>query len=172
MNHTFNNIREFEQYFNKNMISAMKDVMLNDVGHIVKVVEQRNIVEEVYLKYTPDSPLRQPWIYKRRRQDGGLMDMRNMLATVTDVPNGVLLSVENLTRGYNQTMLLDTLIEYGDGYGGKEYDYKENRDDTAWQYLRARPFTKATIQELRETKGHVTAFRQGMEEYGIILDYK
>lgn len=159
----FNNLKEFEAYINKLLAETMND----EVAKKVKEVEQRNVEDEVYQGYVTNNTGGQPWRYKRRRTKEGLQDTSNMVHNVDVMRNSVQLTVENITTGSNDDFRLDTLIEYGDGYDGKEYQYKDNRDDTADQYLKPRPFTQGTIDELKMNKEHVTALKNGLKARGV-----
>lgn len=162
----FNSLTELEKYLN----DKMADVLNHEVAEIVKDVEQRNIQDVVYEGYKTSNIGGEPWVYQRRRTNGGLQDKNNMIHHVTTNGQGVELSVENVTTGKNDTFRLDTLIEYGDGTDGKEYEFKENRDNTADQYLRGRPFTHETEDELMQTNEHVIAFKNGMKSRGINIE--
>lgn len=167
----FNNVSDFVTYMNGKLNQSMRKVMDEDVAKVVKVTEQRNIVDEVYLKYRIDKNgyQSQPFMYNRRRGSDGLMALKNMTQDVSDIKDGVQLSIRNITRGTRDSFDIAPLVEYGDGYGGRQYEFKTNRDGTAYQYLRARPFTRSTIDELRMNKEHVTVFTQGMENEGFKL---
>jgi hypothetical protein len=162
---TFNNLKELEQFLNQQMASVLN----NEVAEIVKDVEQRNIEDVVYQGYQTSNTGGQPWKYERRRTNGGLQDKENMQHQVITTGNGVELSVENVTKGKDDNFEIADLIEYGDGYNGKEYSFKNNRDGTAEQYLRARPFTRDTVDELKQNDEHVIAFKNGMKSRGIDL---
>lgn len=160
----FKNLKELERYINKQMAETLQ----NEVAEKVKDVEQRNIQEQVYEGYRPNSPDREPWKYERRRwQNGGLGDRNSMEVNVSSNGSDVELTVTNRAKSQDGDFEIAPLIEYGDGYNGLEYDYKNNRDNTASQYLKGRPFTAETIDELNKTNEHVTAFKQGMRKRGI-----
>jgi len=57
------------------------------------------------------------------------------------------------------------LIEYGHGNGGY-YQYPFNRDDTAWQFLRPRPFYRHTVEALRGGR-YKTLLANGLRSRGI-----
>jgi hypothetical protein len=162
---TFNTIKQLEAYINR----QMRDVLKTEVAEKIKEVEQRNIQDEVYEGYVTQNTAGEPWKYQRRRTNGGLQDKKNMKSNVKilGTGQGVELNVENVTKGKDDNFRLDTLIEYGDGTDGKEYTYKENRDNTADQYLQGRPFTQETVKELELTNEHVHAFKNGLKSKGI-----
>jgi hypothetical protein len=162
----FNSIKDLEKYLNK----QMADVLQNEVAEKVKDVEQESIDRTVYGGYQPTSPDSEPWVYERRRDDGGLRDRRNMEETVVHTSNGVELSIENTTTGSDDDFEIADLVEYGDGANGKEYSFKSNRDNTAYQYLRGRPFTKETVEELERTGEHVDEMRKGLRRKGLDVE--
>jgi hypothetical protein len=159
----FKSLTELNKYLQKHM----RDVLQNEVAEKVKEVEQRNIQDEVYEGYKTSNTGGEPWIYQRRRTNDGLQDKKNIKSKVKNVKDGAELSVENVTKGKDDKFRLDTLIEYGDGTDGKEYEYKDNRDNTADQYLRGRPFTQETTNELTQTNEHVQVFKNGMKNRGF-----
>lgn len=163
----FNSIRDFEKYLNEQMAK----VLITDVAQVVKNKEQEKVITEVYDKYQPGTPDHEPWVYKRRGWQGGLADQSNMNSYVTNTLGGVELTVENVTKGQDDTNLnIADLVEYGDNQGHGQYDYKKNRDGTANEYLAARPFQEDTVTELEMTGEHIDAFKLGMRRQGINLD--
>jgi hypothetical protein len=157
----FKNLTELNKYLNQ----QMRDVMNNEMAQMVKTKESESVEKNVYQAYTPNNG--EPFVYQRRRENGGLADTKNMMHQVKNVANGVELSVENRTKGKDDKFQLDTLIEYGDGTDGKEYEYKSNRDGTADQYLRARPFTERTEEAIAQSNEHVQIMRNGLKTRGI-----
>lgn len=162
---TFKNLEEMAKYLAKNQI---KKALENEVAEKVRDLEQLNIDSQVYERYNiVDGTQQEPYIYQRRYDDGGLRDRKNMTAATKETSNGVQLSVENVTKGKDDNFVIAGLIEYGDGFDGMNYTYKENRDGTSYQYLNSRPFTKSTIQELKETGEHVKALAEGLKKQDI-----
>src|SRR5205085_10844403 len=104
---------------------------------------------------------------ERRKTNSGLADESNMKHKVKNVKDGVELSVENTTKGKDQNFRIDTLIEYGDGTDGKEYQYKTNRINTADEYLRARPFTEKTEESIAQSNEHVEVMKNALKAKGI-----
>lgn len=150
---------------NKFLQKEMRSVMENEMAQMVKNEESDSVQKNVYQQYEPNQG--EPFIYERRKEAGGLADKNNMKSKVKNVPSGVELSVENVTKGKNQKFRLDTLIEYGDGTDGKEYTYKDNRDDTADQYLQARPFTERAAENILQSNAHVHTMKSGLKAKGI-----
>lgn len=163
---TFDNLKQLEDYLNK----QMADVMQKEVAEKVKDVEQKQIDKTVYDGYSPSSDDGEPWQYERRRDKGGLRSRDNMDVDVQMVGNGVELTVENTTKGKDDNFEIADLVEYGDGYNGKQYTYKRNRDGTANEYLRARPFTKNTADELEMTGEHIDAMKKGLKARGLSVE--
>lgn len=164
---TFKTMKEVEDYIKKQMAETMKQ----EVAYVVKKTESEKVYSEVYDAYKPKNG--EPWRYRRRKKNGGLADTRNMKHKVTTNDNDVELSVENTTKSAHAKygwFRIDDLVEYGDGHNGKQYIYKTNRDGTAWQYLRARPYTAKTIEELKNNKAHIEAFKRGMKKRGIDIE--
>lgn len=156
---TFNNLNDLFKHIN----SQMADVMQKEISEKVKDVEQKNIDSTVYDAYSP-------FVYERRRDNDGLRDRNNMQSQVTQSGNGVELTVENTTKGKDSNYEIAELIEYGDGTNGKEYDFKRNRDGTAFKYLGSRPFTKNTVDELYRTGEHVDEMKKGLKKRGIDVE--
>lgn len=165
----FNNLNSLIKHLNERVI---KNALGNEVAEKVRDIEQRKIDETVYSGYRPSTSDGEPWVYKRRRDNGGLRDRKNMIANVQVTSDGVKLSVENVTTGSQDNFKIADLIEYGDNTNGKEYAYKRNRDGTADQYLRSRPFTKNTIEELKRTGEHIDALIDGLKKQGIDVKKK
>lgn len=165
---TFYNLNNLSKFLNGKIADAMK----TDVAETVRNVEQKNIDDTVYSGYRPSTSDGEPWRYERRRDNGGLRDRKNMVADVQVTSDGVKLLVENITTGSQDNFRIDDLVEYGDGTNGKEYGYKRNRDGTADQYLRGRPFTRNTIEELERTGEHVDALINGLRKNGIEVNRK
>jgi hypothetical protein len=157
----FKNLEELIKHLN----IQMRDVMNNEMAQMVKKKESESVVKNVYEAYQPDNG--EPFVYERRKTNGGLADERNMKHKVKNVVNGVELSVENKTKGKDDNFQLDTLIEYGDGTDGKEYDYKTNRISTQDEYLRGRPFTEKTEEAILQSDEHVKIMRNGLKAKGI-----
>lgn len=165
----FNDLNSLIKHLNERVI---KNALENEVAEKVRDIEQRKIDETVYSGYRPSTSDGEPWVYKRRRDNGGLRDRKNMIADVQATSDGVKLSVENITTGSQDNFKIADLVEYGDNTNGKEYAYKRNRDGTADQYLRSRPFTKNTIEELERTGEHIDALIDGLKKQGINVKKK
>lgn len=161
----FTTIKQLESHINK----LMRDAMNNEVAKAVKNKEQETVITEVYDKYSPSSPDGEPWEYERRGTKGGLADQKNMKHKVVSLgkAGGMKLSVENQTKGKDENIYISDLVEGGDGYNGLEYNFKSNRDDTAGQYLRARPYQQKTAEALEQSGEHVEALIKGLVRQGV-----
>lgn len=164
---TFNNPNELFKYLQNEIADSLK----NEVTEIVKEVEQEAIQEQVYDRYNIVGGRRKdPYVYQRRMGHGGLSDPNNMVQVVQIVGDEVVLEVTNITKGQQDSNLyVADLVEYGDGSGG-EYDFKNNRDGTAYQYLNPRPFTEETIKRLEASGVHVNALRNSLKRKGFIIE--
>lgn len=145
---TFSNLNELFKYVQE----ALSDTMQNEVTEVVKETESQAIEDEVYSRYNiVDGERKNPYVYQRRGVHGGLSDPDNMVQVVEIIGDQVVLELTNVTRGQQEpSLMVADLVEYGDGVGG-EYDFKSNRDGTAYQYLNPRPFTVETIRRLQES---------------------
>jgi hypothetical protein len=161
----FTTIKQLETHINK----LMRDAMNDEVAKVVKNKEQEMVVTEVYDKYSPSSPDGEPWVYERRGSKGGLADQKNMKHKVVSLGNvgGLELSIENKTKGKDENIYLSDLVEGGDGYNGLEYNFKSNRDGTADQYLRPRPYQQKTVEALEQSGEHVEALKKGLIRQGL-----
>lgn len=166
---TFNNFDDLMKFIKQEVADSMQ----TDVAEVVKQVEQEMIQIDVYDVYNIVNGVHQePYVHVRRKTYGGLQDTQNMKAEIVEVSNdNVVLSITNETRGDKQTSLyVAPLVEYGDMSGYGEYNYKTNRDGTAWQYLQARPFTADTIKELEASGKHVNALRESLIRKGFNVE--
>ena len=153
----FNNIKELQKYLN----SQINQVMQNEMANMVKDEEQRTIDKTVYDSYKPGTSDGEPWVYKRRRDDGGLRSRENMKVNINQSVEGVELTVENVTKGA-QGYRIDEVIE-----SGKGYEYTSNRDGTANQYTSPRPFTKNTEESIAAKDLHTKTMRKALKDKGL-----
>lgn len=160
------NIKELEALINKKLMNALK----TDVAKVVKNTQQEKVKTSVYDRYSPGTSDGEPWVYKRRKENGGLADQKNMIDVVSVSSTGVELSVQNIAKGSkDKSMEIAGLVEYGDDAGYGEYDYKLNRDGTSEQYLQPRPFIEETRKELASGKAK-EALIKGLKNQGIIVN--
>lgn len=137
---TFKNIKELEQFINKQAQKALK----NEVAEEVKRTLKENIIDEVYDKYTPTE-------YERT---GGLYQDRNIEAIV----NGNTLSVRSTRTERGRDIA--QIIESGIGY-----EWKDSRIYNMQPY--PRPFHYETFLELQRTLKHVDALKKGLNKLGV-----
>lgn len=134
------------------------NALAQEVAIEVKADEVWAIWDTVYGAYTPV-------MYDRRYDAGGLSDPDNMEVNVS----GGVLTVTNVTPaadgpGYTTGKNLAQLIEGGNGSGGF-YDFPSRG-----AYMRARPFTEATRELLRNDKTHVEGLRRGLKRQGLKVE--
>lgn len=146
----------------------MKESLQNEVTKYIKDKMQEHIRSDVYGQYHRLEALGfidEPFVYERRYENGGLISRENIKMTPTE--NGIM--IENITKGSNQSIPLAELVEHGDGYNGCEYDNKENRDNTSYQYLQPRPFLKNTKEEIENSKECIEIIKNSMKNKGYII---
>lgn len=138
------------------------NALAHEVADAVRKEETETIKEVVYGVYTPK-------LYRRRGDFDGFGDPYNLEAKVK---NGTL-TVRNLTEPNPGGVLndgtvttgkhLDELIEYGYGSANGSYDFPKR----GAAFMKARPFTKETIEHLQQNKAHVSALKKGLKRLGI-----
>ncbi len=149
----------------------MNTSLLQDVYPAVAKKESKVIQKVVYEAYSPKEYV--------RRFDGfggndGLASLRNIEIRRNVSKNGYLV-VANTTRpnpdgdprsAVTTDKLLPNLVEYGHGGSvyGKRYDFVKDSDA---EYLKARPFTRKTIEALKKDKDHIKAMKQGLRRQGL-----
>lgn len=157
-------IREALEKSNRKLMAKVDTAMSNEVFKEVQDEEAATIYEEVYKVYTPR-------MYRRRGEYEGLADPYNIEMKGGAAKNGVLVVVnttepnpggcsdaDQVTTGKN----LPELVEYGDGYKFYRYDFPSNR-----RYMEPRPFTRKTIEHLKQSRAHVSALKAGLKRQGI-----
>ena len=154
----FDNIEKLLKHLDKQYIAP---TMQNEMADMVKDEEQRIIDKTVYDAYKPGTSDGEPWVYKRRRDKGGLRSRDNMVTNVHQSVEGVELTVENVTKGANGYRI-DEVIE-----SGKGYEFTTNRDGTASQYTSPRPFTKNTEESIASKDLHTKTMRKALKEKGL-----
>jgi hypothetical protein len=161
----FATLKQLEKHIEK----LMREALNTEVAEVVKNKEQQKVITEVYDKYSPSTPNGEPWEYKRRGLNGGLADKKNMKQKVkrTGKNAELELTIENKTKGKDENMYISDLVEGGDGYNGLEYQFKNNRDGTANEYLQPRPFQQKTVEELEQSNDHVDAMKKGLQRLGL-----
>lgn len=154
----------------KDMASLQKAILLQmetslrgEVSETIKAEQSKQVETEVYDKYAPNNG--EPWVYQRRKQDGGLSDMNNMRGTPTVAGHVIDLTITNETpsadgEGYN----IAPIIEQGDQSKYKYRTVNEERKahPQADAFLEPRPFIQATRDSLRQSGALSAAFAKGM----------
>lgn len=149
----------------KHLKKQIKDALASEVKSEVVETERRHIKKDVYEVYKPK-------MYKRRKDNGGLLDKENIVGTMISEDT---LQVTNETPpnpyGVPQERVsvnkdLAMLVEMGDGAGGNNfYDFPSDDENSA--YMNPRTFTANTIEELKNSKAHVTSLQKGLANRGI-----
>ena len=147
----------------KELQNALQDkidyALLTDVADTVSDVMTDHIARDVYDVYAPAT-------YKRRLNNGGLLDKDNINSSIEENT----LVVENNTTGkpyyqigtgftysQNKGKEIVGVIETGDGYDIHDWEY----DGVP------RPFIQNTQEDLKNNKYHITALKQGLEKQGL-----
>lgn len=151
----FNNFKNLEDYIR----DAIKGALLFEVVEMVKEVEIEVIKDVVYAVYP------NPKQYVRRYGDEGLMDINNINAYGYN--DGYVYSIVNETLKKGRGDYLAPLIEYGH-YKAKSYGdigYEHPRYGLA--YMKPRPFTHKTYEELKHGGELGFAMKRGLKKRGI-----
>ena len=148
------NLKELEKELYKRINIALD----TDVADTVKDAMFNHIVSDVYDTYTPK-------MYQRRFDKGGLMDMRNIVATMEN--DGELL-VQNVTLGnpyyydpnlnkvavsVNSNQFISPVIEHGTGYDVVQ--------------IFPRPFVQNTCNDLEQNHYHTEALKRSLKKQGL-----
>ena len=152
-----NTISEALQAANKKLEKIIDYVLDESVSSEIRNVEIETIGKIVYGAY-------EPVMYERRGGTGGLLDRSNIKHSVKD---GVLTVVNKTPANYDHDSTtgevfnyryknLPYLIEYGNG-AGRKYFYDYYKQGAA--YLKPRPFTAKTIENLKISKSHIKAMK-------------
>lgn len=140
-----NNFSELERLIKQKLTNSLQI----EVSHKVKETMKNKIQSDVYDVYDPT-------IYKRQKEQGGLLDERNM---IVDMVNQSTVSIES--RRMDGNVNVGQVIETGKGY---RYEFAYSN--------KPRPFIEKTVDELRSTKGHITALSNGLMRQGLIVEIK
>lgn len=152
---------------NRQLMPKINNALSKEVFATVRDAEVASIEKEVYEVYDPQE-------YRRRMAAGGLADPDNIVIE-GGVATGGRLSVINVTppnpggcknrRSVTTDKDLPSLVEYGDGYHGYHYDFSSDGD-----YMRPRPFTEKTAENLKKSGAHVKALKDGLRRQGIKVE--
>lgn len=139
---TFKNLDSLFKHIEK----QVQDTMENEVADAVKDNMAEAVQTSVYDAYNP-------MYYKRRMQNGGLIDKDNM--EVTEIPNGIVVrDVAPLDNGrIRSDFSLDEIIV--NGLGNQPFE---------------RDFYAETKEKLSENNNHVEALKQGLKKRGFKVE--
>lgn len=151
---------------NRALKQHLNSVMSNQVAEEIKNEQSQQVHKQVYNKYRPNAD-GEPYVYKRRGDEGGLSDTENMDEDTQFTVNGVELTVTNNTRGKDGKTDVSGLVEKGHDNGFGEYDYTRNRSGDAYKYLEARPYLEKTIEELNTNKKHIKSAKKALRSMGL-----
>jgi len=160
----FKDLNQIQRYLERNAKQVFSDKRIESV--LAKTMSQ-SVYDVVYGKYIPVE-------YKRRRNDGGLSDVRNMKITKVEVKNGtVRILFENLTKGqthytpiYEQPIdslngqFITDVINDGD-FNGDNW-YRQGK----WN--EARPFVQETIRRIEANPTYlIEAIKNAYKKLGF-----
>ena len=157
-------IREALLKINSALIPKIDDALTNEVFAEVQDEEVASIYEEVYKSYTPK-------MYRRRTQYEGLGDPDNIkikggaakdgklvvINTTDPNPDGCIDGAK-VTTGKD----LPALVEFGQGHKFYSYDFHGKGG-----YMKPRPFTRKTLERLKQSKAHIAALKDGLKRQGV-----
>ena len=133
---TYKNINDLFKRIEKDI----QEVLVNEVTDTVKDEMKQAIDDTVYSAYEPE-------YYKRRGEQGGLLDEDNI--TITELENSILLRNTAPLDNGNSNYDLDRIIIDGSGNQPFPRDYIE------------------TLEErLEDNKAHIEAMVQGLKKKG------
>lgn len=125
----------------KHIENQVQDTMENEVADAVKDNMAEAVQTDVYNAYTP-------MYYKRRMQNGGLIDKDNM--EVTEIPNGIVVrDVAPLDNGRRDFSLDEIIVN---GLGNQPFE---------------RDFYTETKERLSENNDHIEALKHGLKKRGF-----
>jgi hypothetical protein len=141
----FKNVNDLAKYINQQVLPK---TLKEDVGEkLVRPKMKENIQSEVYDVYE------EPVIYKRLRENGGLMDDANIIVEMID--NNTV-SIESHRMDDNRNV--SVIVETGVGYN----------EDWSFPYThKGRPFVETTRDELRNDGSVEHAIVKGLKRLGI-----
>jgi len=160
-----NNLKDLQKILQEKITKALE----NEVTNKVKDVMVKHIEDDVYSKYTPNPNSQNS--YDRRGVNEGLADASNiggvMVSDTLEVFNAAVANPDiyidgNAYQSQNKGEYLTPIIEYGQGY-----DFSNDGNSG---YEKPRPFVKNTRDELKQTKVHVKALKQGLKNQGVNVD--
>ncbi|KAF6626941.1 hypothetical protein H6F38_23065 [Paenibacillus sp. EKM208P] len=142
---TANNFSELEKLIKQKLTSSLQI----EVSNKIKETMKNKIQSDVYDVYDPT-------LYKRQKEQGGLIDKRNMIVNMV---NQSTVSVES--RRMDGSVNVGQVVETGKGY---RYEFAYSN--------KPRPFVEKTVEELRNTNSHITALYNGLIRQGLNVEIK
>lgn len=128
----------------KHIEKQIKDTMVDEVANAVKDNMAEAVQTSVYDAYSP-------MYYKRRMQDGGIIDKNNM--EVTETSDGIIVrDVAPLDNGRRDFSLDEIIVN---GWGNQPFE---------------RDFYVETEDRLSENNDHVEALKKGLKKRGIKVE--
>ena len=160
MSSTFRDIKSALAAVTKQLQKAVDSSLAGNVAEAVRDEEIMAITSTVYNVYGNNST-GEPNEYVRRYDEGGLVDRSNMPAEV----NKGTLSVWNVT-GANHDYPNDGSLAGEIVLNGGPYNYPVG-ENTFGDFHPPRDFIGATYDNLRGSKSHVKALKDGLIEQGF-----
>lgn len=160
----FKDLDQLQRYLERNSNQVFND---KNIEKVLASTMSQAVYDVVYRRYVPVE-------YKRRRNDGGLSDVRNMKITKVDVKNGkVVVLFENLTLGQghyspiyeqNQDSLhgqfITDVINDGETDGNSWYRHGK--------WSEARPFIQETIARIEANPTYlINAIKNAYKKLGF-----
>jgi hypothetical protein len=153
-------VKSIEQLM-KQLLKDTDKILKEKVVPRIKEVESSMVALSVYDAYEPTE-------YIRRRNENGLADTRNMREYRFFSGNTIGYIIKNETEGDDlNTNHLALLVEDGDGAHGYYYAIKPKKGDRA--YLKPRPFTQNTVDEIKSSNIHITLMKEGYVTAGYVV---
>ena len=157
-------IREALEKANTALQRKIDDALTKEVFAEVQDEEAAAIYEEIYKTYTPK-------MYRRRGQYEGLGDPDNskiqggaakdgklvVINTTNPNPDGCFDGAK-VTTGKD----LPALVEFGQGHKFYSYDFHGKGG-----YMKPRPFTRKTLERLKQSKAHIAALKAGLKRQEV-----
>lgn len=138
------------------LMNEATDVYEEIMADAIKEELQDRIQEKIYDKYSPSH-------YRRRGENGGLLDKDNMIVDVVHHGETILLNITNITPPSNpKDKQLDSdkslLENLEDGYGSKSYAWNQPRPlgkFTEWHFIRSDKYKELLANGLEKKKFRV-----------------
>ena len=138
MNNTDELMEAIKEKFMQDLLECFEEVFVDLARESMKSA----IKSEVYAKYRPQG-YRQ---YHRRKEQGGLIDDRNIIVEVYRTKDGNIIGhVKNITTGAGKAYELVDVIESGIGY-----DWETSKIFKMQPY--PRPFHENTIERIEKSR--------------------